>query len=62
MGRMIHISLNPPDPKPGVMTCPSCGAQLYYNDIYYVLPEHGYRKIIACQNCIDELAEFVEEE
>ena len=58
---MIELPLDPPDPKPGLMTCPACGAQLYYDDIYFVLTERGYRRIIACQNCIDELAEFVEE-
>lgn len=66
MGRMIPIynpeAVDPPDQDPGHMVCPICGARLHYDDIYYVITERGYRKIIACQYCIDELAEFVQEE
>ena len=69
MGRIIYgggynpNAIEPPEPEwDFTVECPACGCELHEGDtVYQIKTQKGGYKIIACENCIDNLATFVED-
>lgn len=59
---MLEKSLTPPDPERPLKVCPNCGTYLYEGDKQYVFYDRGYRKVVACENCIEDFVELVEDD
>ena len=66
MGRLIYGTpsdrVEPPEEDFDItIECPECGRELHEGDRVYQIYKKGSPTIIACEYCIDDLADFVED-